>query len=144
METREIAIRDVFGTERSTTLYVGEYAGLDGFACPFCRSVSLVRKAGDVPACENGWCYANPQFTLARALDYAHDQALVEKERLSQAELAKWRLEYARERQANLDADYQARIQTAKDKGACWRCAVKDMYRVARYTKHRTGHPHLN
>jgi hypothetical protein len=139
-------VTDVWGREREARIYPLQYDGRSGFGCPFCSSVTLDRGDSRFPRCENPICQAQalPTDTCAdrcRALwlDSAHDAALGEAENRRRAETHRWNMERIRQDNEARNADYNARRAEAEKRGACPRCATKDMYRPARYIRHRVA-----
>lgn len=143
-----ITIRDVYGREREARVYLAAYDGCDGYACPFCGSVTVDRPGAwsRWPRCDNPWCTAaalpdDPGAETIRAafVAAAHDAALRIKEEERRAQLHEWRMNYVRERAEAREQAYRERRTEAQRRGACARCATRDMERPARYVKHRSG-----
>jgi hypothetical protein len=139
-------VTDVWGREREARVYPLQYDGRSGFGCPFCSSVTLDRGDARFPRCENPMCHAqclpsDPSAAHAREvwLDQAHEQALRDAESLWRAQNHRWAMERIRADNEVRTNDYHARRAEAEKRGACPRCATKDMYRPARYIRHRVA-----
>ncbi len=142
--TNTVTVQDVFGRSADATVYVGEYDGVDGAACPFCGSVFLRR--AQWPRCENGWCSAtkrpdDPDAPRVRAafINQAHNAALQEKEE-------RWRKGIHESAMKRIDEEKEAKHRDAENKrvicqetGYCLRCATAY---PSRWIRHRPGHPH--
>src|SRR6266436_4401544 len=98
-------VRTVLGDARPVRRWYG-----DGSAdCPYCGA-ALSAERGEIRdgACHNPWCDANPNNSPERLAAERERRATLAQERTAEAELGRWRTEYAAERagehQAWLDA----------------------------------------
>ena len=142
-------IRSVFGDARPTKVYVGAYDGRDGFACPFCQSVTV--RTPRWPRCENPGCHAytapdDPEAVGHRQafLDHAHAVARHEDETRDWVRTQEWAREYQDERQREEAARWESLRTEAGQRGACVTCLRYDVHvgRLnPRFVKHRTECP---
>jgi hypothetical protein len=145
-----MSVTDVWGRVRETKVYLAAYGGRDGFACPFCQSVSVQRDGRDLgpatwPRCENPWCSAavlptdrDADRVRAAFIDHAHDAANLEARVRWDKARAEFGLRYARERAADEERARQGRIEHARKRGLCIPCAgTTNGASYARFVKHR-------
>jgi hypothetical protein len=157
-QTYSLTITNVFGESRPTTVYVGAYnldgvlGGHDGYACPFCRSVT-VRDPRNVwspwPRCANPLCTANTHPDDARAesvrralIDAAHEAALREDEHRTWVRNQRFAMEYLLERRRAEDAWWASARREAERRGACLTCfARRSRYDAPYFIRHRKACP---
>jgi hypothetical protein len=152
VQTSSITVTNVFGEARTAMVYVGAYDGRDGYACPFCASVT-VRDDREVwapwPRCSNPGCTANTLPDDARAdsvrralIDAAHKAALREDQHRTWERNQQFAREYMAERQqAEREWWASARLQ-AEQRGACLACFTRrSRYEAPYFVRHRKACP---
>ncbi len=140
-----VVVTSVFGDARSTKVYVGAYDGRDGFACPFCQSVTV--RSERWPRCDNPWCNAavHPRDKSAaevrqRFLDAYHEAAIREDESRRRERDAEWRRKYQAEEAAARNARVAELRAEAERRGVCMECFFHSLRCYTdrpKYVKHR-------
>jgi hypothetical protein len=142
-QPRHVTVTDVWGRRRDAEIYFGAYGGSDGFACPFCSSVTV--RDASWPRCRNPGCEASARPDDARGpalraalLDRAHEEALREEERRWRARNHEYAMRRIEEERTERLAVLEERRTKAIATGRCVNCATRDVYRP-RWVKHRDG-----